>query len=33
MAGWGFRHFDTYTPTVGNLTHLWQRFLFQKLGA
>ena len=33
MAGWGFRHFDTYTPTVGNLTHLWQRFLFQKMGA
>ncbi|HOT91007.1 MAG TPA: class I SAM-dependent methyltransferase [Anaerolineae bacterium] len=30
MAGWGFRYLDTYTPDVGNLAHLWQRFLFQK---
>jgi len=30
MADWGFRYLDTYTPDVGNLAHLWQRFLFQK---
>lgn len=30
MAEWGFRYLDTYTPDVGNLAHLWQRFLFQK---
>lgn len=30
MAGWGFHYLDTYTPDVGNLAHLWQRFLFQK---
>ena len=32
MAEWGFRYLDTYTPDVGNLAHLWQRFLFQKQG-
>jgi len=31
MAGWGFRRLDTYSPTVGNLAHLWQRFLFQRV--
>ena len=31
MAGWGFRYIDTYIPDVGNLAHLWQRFLFQKI--
>jgi len=31
MAGWGFRYLDTYTPNVGNLAHLWQRFLFQRV--
>jgi len=30
MAGWGFHYLDAYTPDVGNLAHLWQRFLFQK---
>jgi len=25
-----FRYLDTYTPDVGNLAHLWQRFLFQR---
>lgn len=30
MADWGFRYLDTYTPDVGNLAHLWQRFLFQR---
>ncbi|MFN2111099.1 MAG: L-histidine N(alpha)-methyltransferase [Anaerolineae bacterium] len=33
LAQWGFRYIDTYTPDVGHLAHLWQRFLFQKLGA
>ena len=32
LAQWGFRHVDTYTPDVGHLAHLWQRFLFQKCG-
>ncbi|MBN2389953.1 MAG: L-histidine N(alpha)-methyltransferase [Anaerolineae bacterium] len=32
LAQWGFRYIDTYTPDVGHLAHLWQRFLFQKLG-
>jgi len=31
MADWGFRYLDTYTPDVGNLAHLWQRFLFQRV--
>lgn len=33
LAQWGFRYVDTYTPDVGHLAHLWQRFLFQKLEA
>ncbi|MGC9393241.1 MAG: class I SAM-dependent methyltransferase [Anaerolineae bacterium] len=33
LAQWGFRYIDTYTPDVGHLAHLWQRFLFQKLEA
>ncbi len=32
MAGRGFRYLDTYIPDVGNLAHLWQRFLFQRQG-
>jgi uncharacterized SAM-dependent methyltransferase len=31
LARWGFHHIDTYTPDVGNLAHLWQRFLFQRV--
>ncbi len=31
MADWGFRYLDTYMPDVGNLAHLWQRFLFQSV--
>ncbi|HQE92858.1 MAG TPA: class I SAM-dependent methyltransferase [Anaerolineae bacterium] len=30
LAGWGFCYVDTYTPDVGHMPHLWQRFLFQK---
>ena len=32
LAGWGFRYLDAYVPDVGNLVHLWQRFLFLKMG-
>lgn len=32
LAQWGFGYVDTYTPDVGNLSHLWQRFLFRRWG-